>query len=90
MWPNPLEEVAFLGAPHRHEFHVKAEKVVSHNDRDIEFILLKRAIAATIEKMKSQSINWSCETWAENILEAHGLDKVEVSEDGENGAIVER
>lgn len=90
MWPNALPDVSFLGVPHRHIFHVRAEKIVSHNDRDVEFILLKRAILETIELLKPSSITWSCETWAQKILEAHSLDKVEVSEDGENGAVVER
>jgi len=31
-------DVSFLGYPHRHIFHFKVMILVTHNDRDIEFI----------------------------------------------------
>ena len=34
-----LEDVKFLGHPHRHMFHFKVWIQVFHDDRDIEFIL---------------------------------------------------
>ena len=34
-------DVSFLGYPHRHIFHFYVTLGVSHNDRDVEFIILK-------------------------------------------------
>ena len=90
-WPDAPEEVDFLRHRHRHLFHVKAVLEVQHNDRDVEFILLKRrlrASVATFQAMASDVETWSCERWAEELLKEHGLSMVDVSEDGENGAIV--
>ena len=40
---NPLlQDVSFLGYPHRHIFHFRVSIEVYHNDRDIEFIQFKR------------------------------------------------
>jgi len=36
-----LEDVSFLGYPHRHIFHFKVWIEVFHDDRDIEFIQFK-------------------------------------------------
>ena len=36
------DDVSFLGVPHRHIFHFRIGIQVFHNDRDIEFIQLKR------------------------------------------------
>jgi hypothetical protein len=91
-WPDAPDEVAFLRDRHRHVFHVRAEASVSHGDRDVEFILLKRAVDRTVGAIKYEydTSTWSCEQWAECLLGRLKLDRVEVSEDGENGAIVER
>ena len=91
-WREAPEEVYFLRTLHRHNFHVRAEKVVTHDDRDVEFILLKKRVNATIEKIQDDEYvnTWSCERWASELLTRLNLDKVEVSEDGENGAVVER
>lgn len=95
-WPKAPEEVAFLRAEHRHIFHVKAEVEVTHNDRDIEFILLKRHMEASVPKMLvALPSRRSCEDMAEwfigdlfkNFAVSGGI-KVTVSEDGENGATV--
>lgn len=96
-WPNAPEEVEFLKHPHRHVFHVKLTVPVGHDDRDIEFILLKHALQRHIGRMldKTGTLEWSCERWAIYILELtfnnlslpYGS-TCEVSEDGENGAIV--
>jgi DNA-binding transcriptional regulator/RsmH inhibitor MraZ len=66
--------------------------MVSHGDRDVEFILLKRTVEAEIVAIGAEedTETWSCERWAEELLVRMQLDKVEVSEDGENGAVVER
>lgn len=87
-WPNAPDEVAFLRANHRHEFHVRAWKIVRHDDRDVEFILFKRVLDRAIKAIQTtQDVrHWSCEKWAATIGQLVEADSVEVSEDGENGA----
>lgn len=87
-WPDAPEEVAFLRVNHRHEFHVKVWKIVTHDDRDIEFILFKREVDKCIRTLQeTQDVShWSCEMWAREIGQHLDADGVEVSEDGENGA----
>lgn len=91
-WPDAPDEVAFLRDRHRHMFHVKAVKRVSHDDRDVEFILLKRAIDTKVVTMQAADgvdvSTWSCERWALELVNEFGLSECEVSEDGENGARV--
>ena len=92
-WPEAPEEVGFLRHPHRHMFQVRAEVEVTHDDRDVEFILLKRRIEQKIQKKLEEGAEvstWSCEMWAKWILREFDCYRVEVSEDGENGAVVER
>ena len=43
-WPEPLEAVTYLGFRHRHEFVIRVWVPVAHDDRDIEFQQLQRAI----------------------------------------------
>lgn len=89
-WPDAPDEVAFLRDIHRHIFHVTAYAPVTHENRDIEFILFKRKleafIKATHRERLAETEGWSCETWARVIGEHFGCELVEVSEDGENGA----
>lgn len=97
-WPNcHIEQVSYLKYQHRHVFHIKAEKQVNHDDRDVEFIQLKTFIQTyLLGKFWSKEMrccdfqNLSCEAIAEDLLNFWGLSKCEVSEDGENGAIVVR
>jgi hypothetical protein len=90
-WPNcPIEEVSYLRFPHRHMFHIKAWMVVSHSDRDVEFIWLKHRITEYLDKTypDHQLGAKSCEMLAEELINKFGLAACEVNEDGENGAIV--
>tara|TARA_R110000868_G_scaffold93644_1_gene259110 strand:- start:1755 stop:2084 length:330 start_codon:yes stop_codon:yes gene_type:complete len=91
-WPEcPFESVAFLRAEHRHEFHIVAFKGVTHLDRDVEIIMLKRAITDFLRLQfgaPCQFGRMSCETIAALLVEQFGLAECEVSEDGENGAVV--
>jgi len=90
------EEVAFLRNLHRHIFHVTIYIQQFHDDRDIEFIMFKRwldkAIQRKIVKMNSAK---SCEMMARElnklIKRKYGKRKIriEISEDGENGAYIE-
>ena len=95
-WPGcPFDEVAYLRDPHRHMFHIKAFKKVSHNDRDTEFIILKHRIQEYFFNkyhMPMQQLcvfgAMSCEMIAEELITEFRLSQCEVNEDGENGAIV--
>jgi len=88
-----LPGVEFLAYPHRHIFHVKLTIEVFDNDREIEFILLKRWLDSMCTDY--QLNNRSCEQIAEEIRRAvenqygsHRRIEVSVSEDNENGAIL--
>jgi hypothetical protein len=89
--------VSFLADRHRHIFHIAASKQVFHDDRDVEFILFKRNILNYIESNYKgfatgmcEFGNMSCEMIAREILEYFECEWVEVFEDGENGARVEK
>lgn len=90
-WPGATGNVRFLAHPHRHVFHVRGEKKVRHNDRDIEFITLKALANDLIRRaLETKSTHtWSCERWAEELINELGLDRCEVSEDNENGAVLD-
>lgn len=103
-WPGcPFDEVAYLRDPHRHMFHIKAYKLVTHSDRDVEFIMLKRKIQNYIfghywayhvdkeDRITTRICEFgakSCEMLAEELINKFDLSRCEVNEDGENGAIV--
>lgn len=92
-WPGcPFDEVAYLRDPHRHMFHIKAYKEVFHDDRDVEFIMLKNAIQKYIAETYPDGVLGakSCEMLAVELIEKFELCQCEVNEDGENGAIVTR
>lgn len=103
-WPGVvnipgLEEVHYLQYPHRHQFVVRAYSKVTHSDRDVEFIWLAHQIEKFIEgawpKYNNSNVvdlgACSCEMIGEAILNAFpAVYKVDVSEDDENGAIMER
>jgi hypothetical protein len=90
---NPaLEDVKFLGYDHRHIFHFKVEMTVTHDDRDIEFILLKRELEnlyvdGTLQ-LDYKSCEMMCDDLYDYIKEAYPNRNVTItiSEDGENGA----
>ena len=95
-WPGcPFDEVAYLRDPHRHLFHIKARKLVTHSDRDVEFIMLKHAILDHLARkyyVPGQSTHvlgaMSCEMLATELIKEFGLSQCEVNEDNENGAIL--
>lgn len=94
-YPDAPDEVAFLRDYHRHLFKVKLQVAVEHNERDIEFIMFKHKIDDYLSFYMNKQSNLSCETMAEQLINQvilmYGNRKVicEVSEDGENGAILE-
>ena len=97
-WKDAPEEVSFLREYHRHIFHVRFEVEVTKEDRDIEFILLKRELNKLVETLfVGAKLDESCESIAKKIADfmtrenrlCAGRGAVcEVSEDGENGAVV--
>jgi hypothetical protein len=88
-WPEcPFPEVEFLRYPHRHLFHVKMTKPVTHADRDVEIIMLKREAQDFCVMNFSNAGRRSCEDMALALLSEFNLTSAEVLEDGENGAIV--
>jgi hypothetical protein len=90
-YPDAPEGVEFLKYPHRHMFHFRVEMEVFHEDRDVEFILLKRELEALYSEGTLQLDFKSCEMMADDLYEYledkyEGRDIViEVSEDLENG-----
>ena len=90
-WPDAPDIVGFLRHPHRHVFHVKLAMLVTHDDRDVEFILLKKQVSLYLESQYGGNAGQSsCEMIAKRLMTQFGAEWVEVSEDGENGARVER
>lgn len=103
-WPGAPKKYAYLGVPHRHEFHVTVHHLAQHADREVEFIHLKTAavdcfiaLAQDEEKDPYNHLDFgpqSCEQMCINLKKNldsigwKGVTTIEVSEDGENGAVV--
>lgn len=101
-WPNAPDECGWLRYPHHHEFVVRLEVSVSHDDRDVEFILLAREVGDLVEDVLALEseptseddlvfLRWSCEMWARYIAWAvkskgYRVVSVQVSEEGVHGA----
>jgi len=87
-------DVSFLGTPHRHIFHFRVAIDVFHNDRDIEFIQFKRWLE-NLYKDSILALDYkSCEMIADDLylqIAARYPNRnvtIEVSEDGENGCVI--
>lgn len=93
-YPTAPEEVAYLRDPHRHLFKFKVTLEVSHNERDVEFHMMQNKLEAMYDTGVLQLSAKSCETLAEELLTTvialypDRAVEVEVSEDGECGAIL--
>ena len=90
-------EVAFLAHEHRHLFHIEAKVEVFHDNRDKEFIMLKREIEWYLGKSyynEERKVHvfgpMSCEMIARELLNEFNCKSVKVWEDLENGAEIER
>ena len=87
-------DVSFLGYPHRHIFHFKVWISVEHSDRAIEFIQFKRWLENLYNQGTIQLDYKSCEMMAEDLYAQISAKYpgrevwIEVSEDGENGALI--
>lgn len=90
------DEVAFLRNSHRHIFKWQATISVTHDDRELEFFMVKNHIESQILPFNLTGNLGSCEMQAEFILEGlvnkYGPTRhyiISVSEDGENDGLVE-
>lgn len=87
-------DVSFLGHPHRHIFHFRVWMDVFHNDRDVEFIQFKRWLE-NLYKQGTLVLDYkSCEMMSDDLYTQIAAKYpgrsvwIEVSEDGENGALI--
>ena len=89
-------DVSFLANPHRHMFHFRVWIDVFHNDRDVEFIQFKRWCESLYSGHGAVlSLDYkSCEMMADDLYiqiasrYPNRVVWIEVSEDGENGALI--
>lgn len=88
------QEVLYLRNLHRHMFNYEVELEVFHDDRELEFIMVKHEIESYLA---TRSENWSNEISCEQMAECigcilrskYGFERslsVSVFEDNENGA----
>lgn len=92
-WPDAPDEVAHLRVEHRHMFGLRVEVEVDHDDRDVEFIILKRRVESYLRDAPIHGTE-SCEMIGRRV--AFHLETsyewrvvcVTVDEDGENGATI--
>lgn len=90
-----LADVSYLGQRHRHLFKFKVYLEIFHNDRDVEFHQALN-FCESLYQEKSLEIDYKSVEMLANDLYQHlvfrypGRDmKIEVSEDGECGCIIE-
>lgn len=98
----PIPNVGFLRNVHRHKFFVKAKFEVDHNDRDIEFFIVKEKLDNALHLLYYEGLplamltlnSRSCEMIAEELYQClidnfdYHAYSIEVWEDNENGAEV--
>ena len=88
-------DVSFLGHEHRHIFFFKVAIQVFHNDRDIEFIQVKRWLENQFNTGILKLNHKSCEMIADDLYEVIATRysgrkiSISVAEDDENGCEIE-
>ena len=99
-WANAPDEHGYLASQHRHVFHFRVDIQVEGHDRSVEMIEFKNIARDTIFSTHSRAFGshvdfggQSCEEIAFSLssalqIKGYNVKKVEVSEDGENGAVV--
>ena len=88
-WPDcDINGVDFLEHPHRHMFYVVMKFIVTHSNRDIEFLTKKKEVDKFIDlNYKGKYVGpRSCEDLAGELLRQFDASFVSVFEDDENGA----
>ena len=87
-------DVSFLGTLHRHIFHFEVTMEVFHNDRDLEFIQVKRWLENLYAGNILELNHKSCEMISDDLYEVIATRypnrniTITVSEDNENGATI--
>jgi hypothetical protein len=94
----PFEEVKFLRWPHRHMFHVTLKIRVTHDDRDVEFFMVKNQLSKMLHDLYANRNlgSMSCEMLCKkirsdlrfNVDVSLDIHSIIVSEDNENAAEV--
>lgn len=95
-YPDAPEEVAYLRDIHRHVFEFKVSISVFHDDREIEFHMFKNWLTSLYDGGALQVDYKSCEMLCKDLLDqvltkyncAERRVVIEVSEDGECGAVL--
>lgn len=96
-WPAAFPAVGHLRHLHRHVFWFRVEVTVCHEERQVEFQVLQKAIAEALRRLYEPCPfgfmfgDRSCETIARELAEAlsqYRVSAIEVWEDGENGCRV--
>jgi uncharacterized protein YqgQ len=93
-YPAAPDEVAYLRNEHRHIFKFKVHVTVEHDDREIEFHMLKNWLLSlyqdNILKLDYKSCEMIAQELADKLLAKYPGRKyqIEVSEDGECGAVL--
>ena len=94
-YPDAPDEVAYLRNEHRHLFQFKVTVSVIHDDREVEFHMLQNWCKAQYAESILELNHKSCEMIARDLMtlltKKYGdlrSYEVEVSEDGECGAIL--
>ena len=94
-YPDAPDEVAYLRQPHRHLFQFKVTLGVVHDNRDVEFHMLQNWLMSLFDQGDLELDYQSCEMLARGLATKVGdrypdrAITVEVSEDGECGAIID-
>lgn len=93
-WHDAPVEVCYLRNNHRHTFTVILTQLVTHSDRDIEFIMLKHRVREFLDNRYRNLYGvWefgamSCEHIAEQVNNQFPSVSVEVWEDDEFAGVV--
>jgi len=89
-----LKDVSFLSHPHRHIFHFKVYLEVFHDNRDIEFLQVKKWLESLYSEKELALYFKSCEMLAKELYKKIEVKypgravKIEIAEDGENGCSI--
>jgi len=89
------DDVSFLAEKHRHIFKFKVQIEIFHDDRCLEFIQVKRQCERWLGDGTLSLDYKSCEMMGQDLyklINAKWPDRnvtIEISEDGENGAIMQ-
>lgn len=70
LYPDAPEQVAFLKNLHRHVFYVELQIEVFHQDRELEFFIVRGALQEKIESIFAGGTHtdaWSCEMLAREL-----------------------